>query len=347
MEQSTSEPLADGPESRGAASPADKEKTALEKRAFQKFLRQGERGLTEAEARALSVSASDAAGGYTVPPEDFKTTLLKNKDNLLWIRKFASVIRMQKAKKITLPRLAADPADADWTTELLVGSEDATMAFGQMEMNPVPLAKYIKISKTLLRESALNIEELVQSRLAYKTAVAEEKGFLTGNGSGAPLGVFYASASGISTGRDFAIANATSIVDADADIFKGVRYEIPEQYWPNLRWVINPTIMKELALLKDADDRWLLEPSFTGGTRDVIDGFPVHLSKYAPNTKTTGLYIACLGDFSNYQIVDELDFTIQVLTELFALTNQIGYVLRQEVDGKPAIEECFARVKMA
>jgi HK97 family phage major capsid protein len=45
-------------------------------------------------------------------------------------------------------------------------------------------------------------ENEVTNELGYKFGVTEEKAFLTGDGSGKPLGVFTASASGISTARD-------------------------------------------------------------------------------------------------------------------------------------------------
>ena len=42
-----------------------------------------------------------------------------------------------------------DPADADWTSELLTGSEDTTMSFGKRELHPKPLAKLEKVSNKL------------------------------------------------------------------------------------------------------------------------------------------------------------------------------------------------------
>ncbi len=40
-------------------------------------------------------------------------------------------------------------------------------------------------------------------------------------------------------------------------------------------------------------------------------------------------------------------FDLQVLVELYAATNQNGYIARAEVDGMPVLEEAFARLKMA
>ena len=38
---------------------------------------------------------------------------------------------------------------------------------------------------------------------------------------------------------------------------------------------------------------------------------------------------------------------LQRLAELYAETNQIGFIGRQEVDGMPVLEEAFARLKTA
>jgi len=38
---------------------------------------------------------------------------------------------------------------------------------------------------------------------------------------------------------------------------------------------------------------------------------------------------------------------VQRLTELYARTNQIGFIGRLKTDGMPVTEEAFARVKLA
>lgn len=319
------------------------EKKEAQTRAFERYLRVGYQGLNGQERRDLEVG-TDADGGFTVPPEDFGTALIKERDNLNFIRKWATVYRLEKAKKLTLPRLASDPSDADWTTELATGNEDSDMAFGQFELDPNPLAKRIKLSKTLLRESALNIQQLVRSRLAYKFGVTEEKAFLTGTGSSQPLGVFTASSSGISTARDIRFASPTAV---DADTFKKAKYNMKQGYWPMLKWVMHRLIMQDVALLKDTQGRYLLQPSLASGEPDTVDGFEVYLSEYSPSTKAANAYATILGDFSNYSIVDELNLQMQVLTELYAVTNQIGIIGRLEADGKPSLEEAFTRVQYA
>jgi HK97 family phage major capsid protein len=71
------------------------------------------------------------------------------------------------------------------------------------------------------------------------------------------------------------------------------------------------------------------------------------LSEYAPSTLAQSNYVAILGDFRYYWIADALDMQIQRLVELYARTNQTGFIGRLETDGMPVLEEAFVRLQMA
>jgi len=70
-------------------------------------------------------------------------------------------------------------------------------------------------------------------------------------------------------------------------------------------------------------------------------------SEWAPSTFTTGQYVGLLGDFSWYWIADAMSMQIQRLNELYAETNQVGFIGMLETDGAPVLEETFVRVKLA
>ena len=67
----------------------------------------------------------------------------------------------------------------------------------------------------------------------------------------------------------------------------------------------------------------------------------------APSSATSGSYVAVLGDLSQFYVVIALDMTIAVLTELYAETNETGYIGRMELDGCPVRESAFVRSKLA
>lgn len=308
--------------------------------AFRSWVRYAE---SNAERRALQADL-DTAGGNLYAPLQFVDRLIQAVDDAVYIRQFATVIPVTDGESLGVPTLDADPADADWTTELATGSEDSTMAFGRRELNPHPLAKRIKISRKLLRK-APNAEELVMGRLAYKFGISQEKGFMTGNGAQRPLGVFTASAQGISTGRDVSTDNTTTAMTMDGLI--NAKFALKMAYWPRARWMFHRDGVKQIAKLKDGDGQYLWRESVRVGEPDRLLNLPVAMSEYAPSTFTTGLYVGILGDFSNYWIADSLQMEMIRLNELYAESNQVGLIGRLESDGMPVQEEGFVRVKLA
>ena len=91
---------------------------------------------------------------------------------------------------------------------------------------------------------------------------------------------------------------------------------------------------------------YLWQPAVVAGEPDTLIGRPVRKSEYVPNTMTTGQYVGIVGDFSYYWIADVLAYQIQRLVELYAESNQTGYIGRKEADGQPVLAEAFARVKL-
>lgn len=325
------------PDSGRSAAEVDAEKQS---RAMETYMRTG---VIAPELRALQAD-SDVAGGFMTTPQQFVNRLIKAIDNQVFIRQWATSNPVTTAQSLGMPYLANDPDDADWTSELGTGNLDSAMSFGKRELFPHPLAKRIKISNKLLRLNP-DVEQLAIDRLSYKFAVSFEKAGMTGNGANRPLGVFTASADGVSTGRDVSTDNTTTAFTADG--LKNAKYTLKGAYWPRAKWVFHRDAVKMLAKLKDAENRYLWQSSVQLGQPDMLEGIPLFTSEYAPNTFTAGLYVGILGDFSYYHIADALDFGMQRLNELYAETNQTGFIGRLESDGMPVLEEAFVRVKLA
>lgn len=328
-------------EQKSDARPRD---TAEYRAAYGKYVQHGPRGLSDAEYRALSAE-NDIQGGYLIAPQQTVNQLVKFVDNLVVVRQLATKFTVSGAESLGCPSLDADPADADWTSEIATGSEDSSMAFGKRELHPRPLAKRLKVSRKLLSRMP-GAEGMVTSRLAYKFGVSEEKAFMTGKGSNGPLGVFTADANGISTGRDVSTDNTTTAFTADGLYNAYYSLKQPYQASPSLAWIFHRDAVKMLAKLKDGEGRYLWQAALAAGG-DTLMGKRVVMSEYAPNTFTTGLYVGIVGDFSNYWIADADTFSIQRLVELYAETNQVGLIGRKETDGMPVLEEAFARVKLS
>lgn len=325
------------PEGARAAGNGDAEKQS---KAMNAYMRNGS---LAPELRALQAE-SDTAGGFITTPQQFINRLIQAIDNQVFIRQWATPNVVTTAQSLGLPYLANDPDDADWTSELGTGNLDGTMSFGKRELFPHPLAKRIKISNKLMRLNP-DVEQLAITRLAYKFGVTFEKNSMTGSGANRPLGVFTASTDGISTGRDISTDNTTTAFTADG--LKNAKYALKGAYWPRAKWLFHRDAVKMLSKLKDAENRYLWQSSVQLGQPDMLEGIPLFTSEYAPNTFTAGLYVGILGDFSFYHTADALDFGIQRLNELYAESNQTGFIGRLESDGMPVLEEAFVRVKLA
>jgi HK97 family phage major capsid protein len=296
------------------------------------------------EIRALQ-AGSAVDGGYISAAQEFVAQLISDLDDAVFIRGLASTFTTNSNEGIGVPSLDTDMDDGTWTGELLTGSEDTALRFGKRELKPHPLAKRVKVSRKLVRCNALSIDAIVRQRLAYKMSLTQEKGFLTGTGVNQPLGVFTASNDGIPTTRDVSTGNTTTEIRFDGLI--EAKYTLKAPYWPTAQWGFGRTAVKQIAKLKDGDGQYIWQPSVQAGQPDRVLGFPMFVSEHVPATFTTGLYVGILGDFSNYWIVDAMNMEIQVLNELYAETNQYGYIVRSETDGMPVKSEAFVRVKLA
>lgn len=312
------------------------------RKSFEKFLRSGINTLTEKEVRAMQADDPEG-GGYLVAPQLFVSEMLKAVDNTVFVRGLARKFSLAKAASLGVPKLDTDFSDADWVSELATGDEDA-LDYGKRELRPHALSKLVKVSNTLIRLSTESIEAMIRERLSYRFSVTLENAYLNGDGLQKPLGVFTADADGINTDRDVSTGNTDSSIKADGLI--EAKYTLKTPYLRNARWVFHRDAVKQIRKLKDGAGQYLWQPGITADMLDEILGIPIIVSEYAPSTFTTGKYVGILGDFSYYWIADALDMQVQRLVELYATTNQVGYIARFETDGMPVLSEAFVRVTL-
>jgi HK97 family phage major capsid protein len=303
-----------------------------------------ERHLVEKRVDTLQVGLF-TKGGALVAPEQMVAELLKFVDETVFVDRFARHFRLTSALSLGVPTLDTDVDDFDWTAELLTGSA-TDLAVGGRALTPHPMAKNVKISKTLNRISSIPIDQLVRERLGYKVGVTREKAFLTGDGNQKPLGIFTASALGVPTSRDSATDNTATAMTADGLI--EAKHLLKAQYWSMARWVFHRDGIKNIRKLKDGQGNYLWQPGLAGlsGQGSTILDLPYDISEFAPNTFTASLYVGALCAWPFYWIADALDMTVQFLDQLYAATNTDGYIARMETDGAPVLAEAFVRVKL-
>lgn len=219
----------------------------LERRAFNKVLKG--KALDNMERRALQAD-SDTAGGFAVPTY-WQNEVIQERDRLVQIRQISRVLQMDYGDSLQAPRLDSDPADPNWTSELMIGAEDSSMDFELRSLTPRPLACYIKVSRDLIDSTKIDVAGLVKDRLAYKFAVKENSAYLTGLGAPNPLGVMTVSDLGISTDRDVTTGNTSTQIKSDGLI--ECKYHLEAQYRQNCRWIFHRDAVKMIRKLKDGE----------------------------------------------------------------------------------------------
>lgn len=301
----------------------------------------GDRSAIERYMNVDYTLGTNATAGALTAPMEFRDELIKGLDDMLFMRQIArNVGTIGNAQSLGFPYRKTAATDANWLAEVAPATEEQTLQYGRREFKPNRMAKLMKLSKTLVQHSA-NADGIVRDEMLYRIGITQEKAYMTGDGSAKPLGIFVADNDGISTARD--ITGALTSADALIDM----KYSLKEQYQANAEWVMHRDVIKAVAKLKGIDNQYLWQPSLIEGQPDRLLGHPVHMSEYAPNTLTTGNYAAVFGDFRFYWIVDADALTVQVLNELYAVNNQIGYLFNYFGDGAPVLDEAFARLKLS
>lgn len=299
------------------------------------------------ELKALATSPG-AAGGYLVS-EHQRGAFIEELEDLVAMRRIANVLPPIPGGSTIAPAEDSSLSDATWTSEVLTGNDDTVQPFGGRSLTPHPLAKRIKVSRTLLRAGTLlNVENYIMSRMARKHMEPEENGFISGTGAQQPLGLL--TASGIPS-----FTTAASLTLAPDDII-GWCYTLDARFARNAKILCNQSFLRKVRLLRDLSGgagtgQYLWQPGLQQGQPALILDFPYELSTSYPTGLTADAYtanalVATIGDFSFYWIVDSLMLEVQRLEELYAETNQVGFIGRKETDGMPVRSDAFLHLKI-
>lgn len=306
-----------------------------------------ERDFMEKKAALQSDNAEQA--GYLLASEQFAAGILKEVDDLLFIRRYAKIHTVPEAASLGIRKRTSRMNTFNWSSELEVATEDSSLKYGKKVLTPHHLTGMIRLSRDLVRRSMQGVVAEVMSEMARDAGEAMEDGYLLGSGANQPLGVFTASADGISTSRDVPTGSATTILAAG---LIDAKYALKAQYRTNLlgpvRWLFHRDAIKIISKLTESTTgNFLWQPGLREGQPDVLLGYPIDESERVPNTFSNGNYVGLLANWNFYEIADALDMEVQVLTELYGLTNQIAYIGRMKTDGMPTLEEAFVRIKCA
>jgi len=284
---------------------------------------------------ALSVG-EDTEGGFTVP-EEFERRLIQALEENNIFRQMATVIKTNSGTR-KIP-IANDTMEAQWIDE---GEEipETDTKFGQTTLSAYKLGTMIKISNELLHDSAFDLASYIAARFGVAMGNAEERAFFTGDGDKKPLGILDETG-----GAELGVTAASQTAITFDEIFD-LYYSLKSPYRRNAQFVCNETILLQLMKLKDKNDNYLWKPSLDIAKPDTLLGRPIRTSSFMPGI-AKGERVLLFGDLKHYWVADRQNRTFRRLNELYARTDQVGFLTTQRVDGRLILPEAVKVLKMS
>jgi len=281
---------------------------------------------------ALSVG-SDSEGGYLVPDE-FERTLISALADFNIMRALATRI-ITSYGTLQIP-VVATRGTASWVEEAAL-IPDSDGSFDQVSLHPHKMATLIKVSHELISDSAFPLETFIAKDFGRRLGALEEEAFISGDGEKKPMGVLNDALVGHTS------ANPTEITFDD--VIK-LYYSLRTPYRSRASFIANEQTIMTLRTLQDDNGQYLWQPALTHETPQTILGRPLYSSVFMP-TMEAGAKTLMFGDFAYYWIADRQGIILDRLSELFALSDQIGFKATQRVDGRLVLPEAVKVMQMS
>ena len=192
-----------------------------------------------------------------------------------------------------------------------------------------------KISNSLINNSQFDIVNYVIDRMAEAIKRFIEKELLVGTEG---------KVTGLSTlNNKVTCASATAIT---GDEIIKLKDAVKDTYQNNGIFVMSSTTRTALRLLKDGNERYLLQDDVTAPFGTTLLGKPVYVSDNISDIET-GKTVIYYGDFKGLATKFSEDVNIQVLREKYADEHATGVIGWVEFDAKVVNEQAIAKLIMA
>jgi len=301
------------------------------KAAFNAYMRQGERTITDAEIKALSVG-SDPDGGYRVHPDMSGRVVTKVFESSP-MRAFASI------QTISTDALEGvfdlDEAGSGWVGETEARPTTDTPQFGVWRIPTHELYANPKATQKILDDAEINIEQWLANKVSEKFARDEATAFVTGDGVAPPRGFLTYPAGSTLPGQieqfETGVNGDFAAAPNGGDSLINMVYGIKMQYRNNSTWFLNRTTTGLVRKLKDSDGAYLWMPGIAAGQPATILGYPMASFEDMPDPATGSLSMA-FGDMrETYQIVDRIG--IRTLRDPYSAKPFVEFYTTKRVGG--------------
>ncbi len=319
------------------------------KKAWNGYIRKGERSMTDAEVKTINVG-TDPQGGYLVG-EERESGIDRVLRRYSAMRQVARVIPVGAASYKKLVKTSG-LSGASRGNENTAPSNGTSTGWSELTFTPGTYISEQRITTESLEDSVQDVEADLFEEMGIEFAEMEGTDFITGDGNNGPRGIHsydivanasYAwgkvgyIASGGASG--FASSNPS---DALIDLQHGLR----RQYRTGAVWTMNDATLGTIRKFKDGQGIYLWAPSMLmNGAVGQLLGHPVVTDDFMPDLGSNTYPIA-FGDFARaYYIVDRRG--VSVLRDPYTAVPHVKFIGRRRVGGGIANFEALKLLKCA
>ena len=292
------------------------------------------------EYKAAQQITDNTLGGYLVTPE-YGQLFVAKREELSPLRQYAKVDTIT-ATELKLPNVESSDVEAEWEDEAS-DAADGTQAFkaGMLTVRTHALRVLPYITFDLLADASYDVMGELNRFSAIKMAQKETQAFHTGDGVGKPRGF-------LTYGAEIEVTNTGEAAALAADAFHTVEGTMKTAYKAGAAYFMNRKTMALVRLLKDANDRYLMEYNLANKGQSTINGFPVIEDPDMPDVAAGSTPIAFANFADGYQIVDNAAKTFEMLPRGFLNKPDIAFWYnRTRVGGAARIKEAIKLIKVA
>lgn len=275
------------------------------------------------EYRDMSLTVG--SGGYTVP-EGFSGSLEQALLAYGGMRQVATVRRTASGNDLPWPTTNDTSNKGAILAEATTFSTSVDPSFGVVTFKAFKYSSTpIIVSNELLQDSAFDLAAEIGGWLGTRIGRIQNDHFSTGGGTTLPKGISIAGSNGKT-------ATATNTF-TDVEVID-LQHSVDPAYRPNARWMMHDTMLAFIRKMKDSTTgQYLWQPGMQAGVPDRLLGYQYTINQSLASALTTGQKLLYFGDFSKYVIRDVAEIRLVRLDELFAQTDQVGFVAFMRSDG--------------
>lgn len=295
------------------------------RKAFRKYLRRDEAGMSHEELKAMSVG-SDPDGGVTVTP--FMSARIVEK--VFEGDPFRQLCNIETIGTDALELTEdLDEAGDGWEGETVVGAETTTPQLKKKRIQVHNQYARPRATQKLLEDSSINIEQWLANKVGQKFLRTEGAAFVTGDGIMRPRG-FLTYANGTAYGQvEQTALGAAATITTDGLI--DLQFSLLEEYLMRATWAMNRLTVASIMKLKDGDGQYIWRPGILAGQPSTLLGLPMRMSTTMPIVAANALSLAIADWNEFYTIVDRLGITVQ--RDPFTVKPFVEFYTRRRVGG--------------